>query len=629
MEFRNYIGALSARSKLNFRLGWTLLALVVVLSYARCSFTAFPQSYPLHQSVEEVEWWKKTNLYHIYVRSFRDSDGNGQGDLRGIVEKLDYLKEIGVDTLLLSPFYSSPMADAGYDIDDYYKVNERYGTLNDFDDLVSGLRERNMHIIVDFVPNHSSIKHMWFNCSEYALLDPVNCGKYKDYYVWSESTRFEGKYPTNWVSVFGGGPAWTWSPIRQAFYLHQFLPEQPDLNMRNPLVLDEFKNIVRFWLRRGADGLRVDASSFQFENTYDWPDEPLNPKWKEGEDPYLRLEHTATRALPESSSILKEWRDIAAKEFEGDRVIIIEAYDALPDLIADYGPNPGMRYCDMPFNFDLMALQHMYDTVKPAYMRKLLSTWLSATVRLQWPSERGGAHSPWSCWVTGNHDNKRIVNRLGRGALDWYKWLAYLAPGVPVNYYGDEIGLRDVDYNSIPNTTIAEGEPTRLVFRAPMAWNSEEPSAGFSSSEHIWMPLNPDFKTNNVEMLKKAEGKNALKNFMQLQRIRQDYLSIFVFGDLVMFPNHPNSTSSIFSMARTHPKYGNLLMVANVNPEDRETVRLRTTYKSVMRHEPDVSPPSTGRVLLSNFETEHMFEGKDIYLEGLELDPNQALLILY
>lgn len=577
------------------------------------------------EDIDAVEWWKKTNLYHIYVRSFRDSNATGQGDLPGIVEKLDYLKQIGVETLLLSPFYSSPMADAGYDIDDYLQVNERYGTMSDFDKLVEGLRARNMRIVLDFVPNHTSDQHKWFKCSERALVDPENCGKYKDYYVWTDSKRYLGKLPTNWKSVFGDAPAWTWSPIRKAFYLHQFLPQQPDVNMRNPAVVEEFKNIARFWLARGADGLRVDASSFQFEDTENWADQAPNPEWTKDQIPYESQLHTATRALPESGRILKEWRDVATKEFGGDKVIIIEAYDAVDVLIADYGPTPSERYCDMPFNFDLLTIKN--NTLQPDHMRKLLSTWLEATVRLGWPKERGGARSPWSCYVTGNHDNTRIVNRLGKSALDWYRWIAYMAPGVPVNYYGDEIGLHDSDFSKIPPSTLAEGEPTRLVFRAPMAWTDEQPSGGFSSSANTWMPMNEDYRQNNVRTLLAAQGKNTLKNFMQLQQLRQERIRTFVFGDLVMFPSN---SPSIFSMARTHHGFGSLLMVVNLDKDTRANASLLVAPKSILDGETDVRPPKSGEVVMTNFETlDRPLESKQVQLDDLELEPMQAVMISY
>lgn len=579
------------------------------------------------QDLNKIEWWKKTNFYHIYIRSFKDTDGNGEGDLRGIVEKLDYLKGIGVETLLLSPFYSSPMKDGGYDIDDYTAINSKFGTMKDFEDLLDGLKKRSMRIVVDFVPNHSSNQHKWFKCSENALNDVKNCGKYKDYYVWSNSTRSNGR-PTNWISLFGGKTAWKWSEIRKEFYFHQFLPEQPDLNLRNPLVREEFKEIARFWLRKGVDGLRVDAVLHFLEDTINWRDEPQDPMWKPHWDPYDRLLHIYTRSLSESATIVEDWHKVAAEpEFGGNRVIITEAYDSIPKLIEYYGPKPDKRYADMPFNFELFRFKR--SNMVPNYVEKVVTAFINATERLNWPKENG-AKSPWICWVTGNHDNTRITNRVGPNS-DAYKWLAYFLPGVPVSYYGDEIGMHDAIFNQIPQKTVDEGEPTRLIFRSPMAWSSAKPSADFSTNSTIWMPLNHNYQEHNVESMKKGDGKNFLKNFLQLQTIRKKFLNTLVFGDLIFYQNHPIESSMVFSMARTHEKFGNLLMLVNFDSFQKETVNLLAKLDEIGRPvTTNGEPPKRGKILMLNYienNNSKLVENQEIDLAGLVLSPNQAVLI--
>lgn len=590
------------------------------------------------QDINKLDWWKKTNLYHIYIRSFKDSDGNGEGDIRGITSKLDYIKSIGVETLLLSPFYSSPMKDGGYDIDDYLATNEKFGSMQDFEDLVAGLKARSMRIVVDFVPNHSSNKHKWFQCSERALIDP-ECAKYKDYYVWSASRRFNNTYPTNWRSLFGGGSAWEWSPVRQEYYLHQFLPEQPDLNLRNPLVRDEFKEIARFWLRKGVDGLRVDAVLHFLEDTIEWRDEPPNPKYVQSvhSDPYDALLHIYTRSLPESATIVEDWHKVAREEeFGGNPVIITEAYDTIQVLLEYYGPNPSKRYADMPFNFELFALgAHMTADPKtwappeaaqlnPINVSRIVTSWISATLKMGWPHE-GGAISPWSCWVTGNHDNSRAVNRVGRLNVDIFRWLAFLSPGVPVSYYGDEINLENTDFNKIPTRTLKEGEPTRLAFRAPMAWTANEPAGDFSTNGDIWMPLNDNWRTNNVANLMGTEGKSSLKNFIQLQKIRKSRAELLAFGDLTFFANKPISVSLVFAMARHHEKFGNLLVLANFDTNYNESVHLiggKSVIEAVERE-----PPTRAKVLLLNYETKELAEGSEVELKGLALGPSQAAIM--
>jgi len=597
---------------------------------------------------DNIEWWKKTNFYHIYVRSFKDSTGDGNGDLRGVIEKLDYLKEIGVGTILMAPFYSSPMKDCGYDIDDYYGINPMFGNMSDYDELVAQVRRRKMHIVVDFVPNHSSDKHFWFQCSERALLEPERCGKYKDYYVWSDSKRYQGKYPSNWVSVFGGGPAWTWSEVRKQFYLHQFLPQQPDLNFHNPQVREEFKEIARFWLRK-SDGLRVDSAIFLVEDDVNFADEPPNEQWRGGDDPADRLDHVHTRCLHESAEIVKDWREVAQEaEFKGtQKVIITEAYDKIPKLIEYYGTGPADKYADLPFNFELFKL-NSNNMHSAKYIRQVLLNWISPARDLNWPNEFGSM-SPWIIWVTGNHDNKRLVNRVGRQYITIFKWLAHLMPGVAVNYYGDELPLHDSNFNSIPQRTIDEGEPTRLPFRAPIAWTSEQPSGGFSSNASPWMPLNSNFNTTgNVRHLMSSradENDNQLKGFIKLLKLRQDKMQLFTFGDLVFFDTNDDHVLAFARTARnmaSHEGQGNLLMLANMNKE--QSVVLRNLKPVSSASGQPVSEifrkpvgaelvPKQAKILLVNrlesgLSTSSV-EGKQVELEGLVLGPAQALLLEY
>lgn len=582
------------------------------------------------QDLSKIEWWKKTNFYHIYIRSFKDTDGNGQGDIKGVIEKLDYLKMIGVETLLLSPFYSSPMRDGGYDIDDYTAINPLFGSMEDVENLLAGLKKRDMRLVVDFVPNHSSNEHKWFRCSERALIDPVNCSKYKDYYVWSNSTRFNNSRPSNWISLFGGQTAWRWSPTRKEFYLHQFLPEQPDLNLRNPLVREEFKEIARFWLRKGVDGLRVDAVLHFLEDTITFKDEPKDPMWRPHWDPYDRLLHIYTRSLSESATIVEDWQQVAREpEFGGDRVIITEAYDSIQKIIEYYGPSHTKRYANMPFNFELFRINER--TISPGFFEQNIVNWLNATQDLGWPRENG-AVSPWTCWVTGNHDNKRIVNRVGSNVADTYKWIVSLLPGVPVSYYGDEIGMYDANFNSIPPRTIKEGEPTRLVYRAPMAWNANEPAGDFSTNGDTWMPMNPNYKYNNVDGLMKEQGKNHLKNFMHIQEIRKQYMSTLVFGDLLFYQNHPAESSMIFAMARTHPKFGNLLLLSNFDGYQSETIHLLPSARSLDQTDKPSAVPKSGKVIAINYLTslnEKLTDGVDVDLSKLVLAPHQTVLIKY
>ena len=591
------------------------------------------------QDLDQIEWWKKTNYYHIYLRSFRDSNGDGNGDLRGVIEKLDYLQQIGVETVLMAPFYSSPMRDCGYDIDDYLAINPMFGTMQDFDDLVRELKGRQMRLVVDFVPNHSSDKHHWFQCSERALLEPERCGKYKDYYVWSSERRFEGRLPSNWVSVFGGGPAWSWSEIRKQFYLHQFLPQQPDLNFRNPAVRDEFKAIARFWLAKGADGLRVDSAIFLLEEDEHFSDEPPNADWRPGDDPADRLLHLHTRCLHESAQIIGDWRAVAQEaQFAGQqKVIITEAYDKIAKLIEYYGESPERRFADLPFNFELLKLNQL-NFEDARQIEQLTRNWIEPTRALAWPNEHG-AMAPWIIWVTGNHDNSRLLNKISRAHLSAFKFLVHLLPGVPVNYYGDELALEDAPFNEIPARTIAEGEPTRLPFRVPMAWSRARPWAGFSEASEIWMPLNRDHEEKNVETLlaDRSDGQNDLKFFIELLRVRKERLNLLTFGDMIYYKQKADDEQAkqrrqILAMARVHAKFGNLLLLANLNKEQQVVVNLSSSNgtKSLIFGAPVGQPPAQGSlVMASRLEGQARQRGASLRLEGLVLEPAQSILIEY
>lgn len=257
------------------------------------------------------DWWEYANFYQIYPRSFQDSDGDGIGDLNGITQRLPYLKHLGVIGVWLSPIFKSPMKDFGYDISDYRAIQPEYGTMDDFDRLLARCQELNLKLILDFVPNHSSDQHIWFQKSSNPN-DP-DYAKYKDYYVWNSGKLLENGTrapPSNWLSVFRGS-AWTWNEKRKAYYLHQFLDSQPDLNYRSPQVHRELKNILRFWLNKGVSGFRVDAVPYLFEAAENsdglYDDEPLSGECNDAEDSCY-LEHTKTMDQEETYNTIYDWR---------------------------------------------------------------------------------------------------------------------------------------------------------------------------------------------------------------------------------------------------------------------------------------------------------------------------------
>ncbi|XP_041359919.1 maltase 1-like isoform X3 [Gigantopelta aegis] len=259
----------------------------------------------------ELPWWKTTIIYQVYPRSFKDSDGDGIGDIKGIISKLDYFVYLNIKALWLSPFYKSPMADFGYDISNHTDVDSIFGSLEDVDQLIEEAHARGIRIIIDFVPNHTSDKHVWFEKSL------QNDDKYKDYYIWADDIVTSGgsrKPPNNWLSVFSGS-AWTWNENRSQFYYHAFLTKQPDLNFRNTDVIDDMKGVLRFWLERGVDGIRVDALQKLFEVTDLSLNEPPSNAKEYHEHQYNYLNHPYTESLPETFEVVTRWKDVM-NEFE-------------------------------------------------------------------------------------------------------------------------------------------------------------------------------------------------------------------------------------------------------------------------------------------------------------------------
>lgn len=332
---------------------------------------------------QELDWWEGGNFYQIYPRSFKDSDGDGIGDLLGIASKVQYLSELGIDGVWLSPIMKSPQADYGYDISDYRDISPEFGTLADFDVLLAECSKYNVKLILDLVPNHTSDEHEWFIKSE--KREPG----YENYYVWHP-----GKFnpvtgqrvpPNNWVSVFRF-PAWKWSPTRKQFYLHAFLDKQPDLNYRNRKVVQEVKDVITFWLGKGVQGFRIDAVPFMFEVKPDgrgnYPDEPLTGG---AEDPtctdpdnYCYTQHIYTLDQDETYDMIFQWRALMndfAKTYDNvTKVIMTEAYTSLDNMIRFYGD--GKRNgSNVPFNFELISNVNINSTASDYKAR--IDNWLS------------------------------------------------------------------------------------------------------------------------------------------------------------------------------------------------------------------------------------------------------------
>ncbi|MDX1655161.1 MAG: alpha-amylase family glycosyl hydrolase, partial [Candidatus Competibacteraceae bacterium] len=291
---------------------------------------------------EDQSWWKKGIVYQIYPRSFQDSNGDGVGDLPGIIHRLDHVASLGVDAIWISPIFPSPMADFGYDVADYTGIHPLFGNMADFDSLLEAAHARGLKIILDLVPNHTSDQHPWFLESRSSRDNPK-----RDWYFWRDPAP-DGRPPNNWVSVFGGGPAWTLDESTGQYYLHQFAAQQPELNYRNPQVLEAMQDVMRFWFDKGVDGFRVDVIEFLLKDEQ-LRDEPEDANWN-GVEPYARLRHIHTRNLPGVHDLIRRFR--ATVDEYHQRVLIGEVF-VFDEAIRHYYGKDGDG-CHLPFNFRLM-----------------------------------------------------------------------------------------------------------------------------------------------------------------------------------------------------------------------------------------------------------------------------------
>ncbi|KAK4887008.1 hypothetical protein RN001_003279 [Aquatica leii] len=452
------------------------------------------------------DWWKHAVFYQIYPRSFKDDNNDGIGDLKGISSKLDHLKDVGVTAAWLSPIYESPQVDQGYDISNFTNLDKDYGTYQDFDNLVQKAHSLGIKIIMDFVPNHSSDKHIWFTKSE------AREEGYEDFYVWKDGKN--GNPPNNWLSNFKYS-AWAYSEKRNQYYLHQFAIQQPDLNYRNPLVVQEMKNVLKFWLDRGVDGFRMDAVPYIFEDDQ-FLDEPLS-NLNVSKDDYKYLNHIYTSDHPQTFDMIYEWRqfldDYTTEHGGDDRVIMTEAYTNITNTMKYYGNNT-MIGAHFTFNFQLItkinAASNAVDIVNA------IQEWLT-NIPAQYTSN----------WVLGNHDNHRVATRFGPQNVDGFNILTALLPGILVTYNGEEIGQEDgeVSWEEGKDPGACNGlkenfnQSSRDFERTPFQWD-DTVNAGFNIGNKTWLPVSEKYKETNlkIQISKNNSHYNIYKQVVELRQ---------------------------------------------------------------------------------------------------------------
>jgi alpha-glucosidase len=446
--------------------------------------------------VSELTWWQRGVVYEIYPRSFKDNDGDGIGDLPGIVEKLDYLVWLGIDALWLTPVFPSPMVDFGYDVSDYTEIDPIFGDLAAMDRLVSEAHARGLKIVLDFVANHTSDQHPWFLDSRSSRSSPK-----RDWYLWRD-TSADGGPPNNWLSEFGGS-AWAWDAASGQYYYHAFASEQPDLNWRNRQVRAQMQAVLRFWLDRGIDGFRLDAVARLIKDGR-FRDNPPTPEVRDPRRPDL-AQTPYSRNLPEVHQVLAEFRRLV-DAYEG-RLLIGETYLPIEDLMAYYGE--GLGGVHLPMNFHLMLRPWTAESVSA-----LVTEYEDALPRGAWPN-----------WVLGNHDNPRVATRLGLAQARVAAMLLFTLRGTPLMYYGCELGMEDGTIRPDQAQDVVErnmpGEGLgRDGARTPMQWDDSK-HAGFTSGQP-WLPVSPNSTEVNVQG-ETNDPRSMLTLYRRLIRLRQSH----------------------------------------------------------------------------------------------------------
>jgi len=454
-------------------------------------------------------WWQRGVVYQIYPRSFQDSNGDGIGDLRGIVERLDHLTWLGVDALWLSPIFPSPMKDFGYDISNFVDIDPIFGQLADFDHLASEAHRRGLKLILDFVPNHTSDKHPWFQEARRDRRDPR-----RNWYIWRDPAA-DGGPPNNWLSEFGGS-AWEHDEATGQYYYHAFLKEQPDLNWRNPDLVHAMHSVLRFWFDRGVDGFRIDVLHHLVEDAA-FRDNPLNPEFAPGMRPSHALLRVHTVDQPEIQGIITGLRKVADEYPE--RVLIGEIHLPIERLVTYYGVE--LSGIHLPFNFNLIGAPW-----SAAILREIIATYEAALPSGAWPN-----------WVVGNHDTGRIATRIGANGARLATMLLLTLRGTPTMYYGEELGMEDVPIppelvqdpfeKNVPGIGVG-----RDPARTPMRWTGDN-YGGFTSGQP-WLPIGQNLARCNVES-EAADPSSMLSLCRRLLLLRREQPALAI-GDYVGLP---------------------------------------------------------------------------------------------
>ncbi|MEJ2006861.1 MAG: alpha-glucosidase [Acidobacteriota bacterium] len=551
-------------------------------------------------------WWKHAVIYEIYPRSFQDTNGDGIGDLNGIIKRLGYLQKLGVNAIWLTPIYPSPQVDFGYDISNYEAIDPMYGTMADFDRLLAEAKKHHIRVLMDMVLNHTSDRHPWFIESRSSRDNPK-----RDWYVWSNGkpasapgvTPYMKKFehdgrvpPNNWESVFGGS-AWQWDPGTKQFYYHKFYPQQPDLNWRNPQVRQAMYNVCRFWLDKGVAGFRLDAIETLFEDT-----ELRNERILPGENAFgdPREDDSRTSDLPQIHDVMRQLRQVA-DSYPGDRLLVGETYTRnTRDLLSMYGLHGHQLQLPMDTQVGFINKMDVKD-----FRRKIYEA----------ENDLDG-HMP--LFVFDNHDNPRSWNRYGDGKHDAAiaKILATVlltTRSVALMYYGQEIGM----VTTPPKTRAEVQDPIGKIGwpknkgrdgeRTPMQWEASK-NAGFSTADHTWLPVPASYRTVNVAS-EEQDPDSLLNWYRTLIALRRSNPALYSGANIMVDTKNPD----VLSFLRKNTSGGPSVLVAMNFTDKPHTVSFNLKAQGIQS--------TTARTLLENGGVE-----KTVQLGHVALPPFAVLV---
>jgi alpha-glucosidase len=551
------------------------LCLYLTAIPARAQQTSSPRVAHKHSSqAAQDPWWKHAVIYEIYPRSFQDSNGDGVGDINGITSRLDYLHDLGIEAIWITPMYPSPLVDFGYDVADYTALDPLYGTLADFDHLMTEAKKRNIRVIMDFVPNHTSDQHPWFKESRSSRTNPK-----RDWYIWRDG-KGPGQPPNNWQSWFGHS-AWQFDPTTKQYYYHHFYVQQPDLNWRNPEVRKAMYDAMRFWLDRGVAGFRLDAVSRLFEDL-NLHDDPILPGKNAYGDP--NIQHKYTDNLPEIHEVLREMRRVV-DGYPGNPVLISEADEPnIKELTRMYGAKNDE--VQLPMDFQIADVNKL----SARDFRTLLDE-----------VDHNAAHGQPEFFFS-NHDQPRQWDRYGDGVHNDQiaKLMAALlltTRQTPLMYYGEEIGMR----TTLPTRKEDVQDPIGKIGwpeekgrdgeRTPMQWDNSK-DAGFSTADPTWLPIPPSAAQYNVSV-ESLDPHSILSFYKRLLAMRQSEPALRNGSYVSLDREDP----FVLVYLRKNPGSGeSILVVLNMSGEPR-TVKLDPTSLGIKGNSAKtlISAPETGR----------------------------------